>query len=433
MGKDNSPQTSTSTTLQPQYVQNAQQLLSGIGASMTMPFLQTPNFTTAGFTPDQIAAMNQTRDIAGREIQTSPRSPITASGALAPGMSPGTVWASPASTGTATRAGAASTSGSDINALMSPYIQGAISPALANMARIRDNNAAGIQASSAAAGAFGGSREALRQAENDRTYGDQAAQLVGSMYNTGFGQAAGIAQNNSGLEQQANSLNAQLGTNTSLQNAQMRNGVNQFNAQMGNQVGQQNADRMLQGYGLGSQLQTQDLQRDLMASGALGQAGAQQQALAQRNLDTPWTMLDRFRSTVPGGSSSTTTNTAPNNSPGFLQQALPWATLAASFLSDERDKRDIKKLGVGPDGLPLYSYNYKSDPKNAPKRVGPMAQDVEKVAPEAVMNVGGHKVIRGGGMPMDSVGDAEAERVRQSIIQRTMPQTAARLPWTMVR
>jgi len=36
---------------------------------------------------------------------------------------------------------------------------------------------------------------------------------------------------------------------------------------------------------------------------------------------------------------------------------------------------------------------YKGDPKNYPKIVGPMAQDVEKKFPGAVEEINGHKVI----------------------------------------
>ncbi|WP_322882704.1 tail fiber domain-containing protein [Sinorhizobium medicae] len=47
-------------------------------------------------------------------------------------------------------------------------------------------------------------------------------------------------------------------------------------------------------------------------------------------------------------------------------------------LSDKRAKKDIKKVGG------LYEYRYKSEGRNAPKRIGVMAQEVEKVRPDAV-------------------------------------------------
>ncbi|RVP83693.1 tail fiber domain-containing protein, partial [Sinorhizobium meliloti] len=47
-------------------------------------------------------------------------------------------------------------------------------------------------------------------------------------------------------------------------------------------------------------------------------------------------------------------------------------------LSDKNAKKDIKKVGG------LYEYRYKGDGKNAPKRIGVMAQEVEKIRPDAV-------------------------------------------------
>lgn len=47
-------------------------------------------------------------------------------------------------------------------------------------------------------------------------------------------------------------------------------------------------------------------------------------------------------------------------------------------LSDRTAKKDIKKVGG------LYEYRYKGEGKDAPKRIGVMAQEVEKVRPNAV-------------------------------------------------
>lgn len=65
-------------------------------------------------------------------------------------------------------------------------------------------------------------------------------------------------------------------------------------------------------------------------------------------------------------------------------------------LSDRDDKTDIKKLGDDPaTGVPLYAYRYKGDPKNTPKVVGPMAQDLEKRFPGSTRKVGGHMIVDG--------------------------------------
>jgi hypothetical protein len=94
----------------------------------------------------------------------------------------------------------------------------------------------------------------------------------------------------------------------------------------------------------------------------------------------------------------------------YQQQSQSYNTLmggilglgaGAMKLSDEREKDDIIKMGTvfaaKPEGgqaeLPIYEYSYKRDVDGA-RHVGPMAQDVEKVDPHAVVNRGGRKYIR---------------------------------------
>jgi hypothetical protein len=57
--------------------------------------------------------------------------------------------------------------------------------------------------------------------------------------------------------------------------------------------------------------------------------------------------------------------------------------IGSSILSDKREKKDIKPLGSAGKvlGLTAYEFKYKGDDE---KRVGFMAQDVQKVLPEAV-------------------------------------------------
>lgn len=64
------------------------------------------------------------------------------------------------------------------------------------------------------------------------------------------------------------------------------------------------------------------------------------------------------------------------------------------LLSDRRDKTNIERLGKDDKtGLPIYAYDYKAGSRTGPKRVGPMAQDVEKKYPGSTTEVGGHLTI----------------------------------------
>jgi hypothetical protein len=96
---------------------------------------------------------------------------------------------------------------------------------------------------------------------------------------------------------------------------------------------------------------------------------------------TPWT---QFAGLGIGGLSLFGAPAGGTSAISGLSSALG----GLSFLSDERLKTDIEPVGDW-RGLPIYSFRYKGDPKSYPKVVGPMAQDVQKVAPEMVGQVGG--------------------------------------------
>jgi hypothetical protein len=62
------------------------------------------------------------------------------------------------------------------------------------------------------------------------------------------------------------------------------------------------------------------------------------------------------------------------------------ATLAAAFIaSDKRLKTDIEPIGAKtPRGNALYTYRYNFQSKDQPKQVGVLAQEAEKITPDAV-------------------------------------------------
>jgi hypothetical protein len=59
-------------------------------------------------------------------------------------------------------------------------------------------------------------------------------------------------------------------------------------------------------------------------------------------------------------------------------------------LSDEREKTDIKQVGMLNDGQPVHRFRYKGSPK---MQIGLLAQQVEKKMPDAVHTVGGRKMV----------------------------------------
>ncbi len=76
---------------------------------------------------------------------------------------------------------------------------------------------------------------------------------------------------------------------------------------------------------------------------------------------------------------------------------------SASLKSDRRSKEDIREIGTYPNGLPKYEFRYKGQSQ---KWTGVMADDVEKVFPEAVgETMDGFKTVNYGalGIAMEAV------------------------------
>jgi hypothetical protein len=229
-------------------------------------------------------------------------------------------------------------------------------------------------------GAFGGDRSGLVAANLARQQQLGMAQAMAPIYQQGYQQAVQTAAGQQGVV--AQDLARQL--------------------QAGQQLG-----------GLGAAAQGAALQgaQAVTAAGTLEQQTQQAQDTAQyqqflQERGYPF-QVAQFLANIAMGtgalSGSTTTTTQP-----------------APFFSDEREKTNIQKLGKG-----LYAYDYKADVAKArrdgtpmpPKRVGPMAQEIEKKKPGLVIDINDYKVVDpsraerayGGGLDAESMGGAVME------------------------
>jgi hypothetical protein len=139
----------------------------------------------------------------------------------------------------------------------------------------------------------------------------------------------------------------------------------------------------------------------LSTYGALGGIGEQQRGMQQEAINRdmaryqyeatkPQTQLANYMSMISGDYGGTTTQVAPG--PSGLQQMASLAGAVAPFLpvSDIRMKRNIIPEGTSWKGLDVYTYNYLGQ---STRRRGVMAQDVEKIYPDAVVEIGGVKRV----------------------------------------
>ena len=171
--------------------------------------------------------------------------------------------------------------GADLGAYTNPYESQVVQQSLTDLGGAQEKalNQMGAQAS--AAGAFGGSRQGIAEAETRKAYADQAARMVSGLRQSGYQQAQQLAGQDIARQMQVDAANQaalnaqrmfgatqgmtaqQLNQGAGLQGAQFRLGAA---GQMGN-LGQQ-------AFGTSQAIQQQQMQQGLM-----------QQALQQQLID----------------------------------------------------------------------------------------------------------------------------------------------------
>lgn len=274
---------------------------------------------------------------------------------------------------------------------MNPYTSSVINATLPIMKQNLGLQQAGNEANATNAGAFGGSRlgvqQGVTQAQGAMDMGQMAAQLNQANY----GQAQAGAQFDIGQNLAAQQLNQQAQQNQLGYNLTAAGGL----ANLGQQAQRNQAANFT----------------ELMTAGSAEQQQAQNQINAnlakfQQAWQYPYQQLGVVQSALgmtpygqaQQGTSQTQTQAAANplgealgglQALGGLFGGGGMFGAGGLFGSDRSMKTDIAKVGMHPAGVPLYSYRYKGDPKTYPKVVGPMAEDVAKVAPHAVAPIPG--------------------------------------------
>jgi hypothetical protein len=131
--------------------------------------------------------------------------------------------------------------GANLGQYMNPYISNVVDTTLGQLGRQNDIIQNQTNARAAAAGAFGGGRQAVMNAENNRAFLDTAANTTANLYNQGFNQAQNAIQTDQNRALQADLANqsadwnvgqANLANrqNSALQNMLAGNNMAQFNA-----------------------------------------------------------------------------------------------------------------------------------------------------------------------------------------------------------
>ena len=269
--------------------------------------------------------------------------------------------------------------GANLQQYENPYTQNVINATLPIMQQQLGQTLATNAGNAVNQGAFGGSRFGVQQGVAQAQGALGETQMAEQLNQANYAQAVQGAQydiGNNMTAQQANQAAQQAKINSDIQASQ---GLNATAQTAGQQA--QNAFTMQNTAG------TQQM------STAQDQINAQMQKF-QQAWGYPTQELGVLQSALgmtPYGQSTTGASDTQTYTP------TDWAALAGAGIgalgnifkaptSDIRLKKNLKKVGVhGPTGIPLYDFNWKGQKKGAPKTRGPMAQDIAKVMPQAVV------------------------------------------------
>lgn len=268
----------------------------------------------------------------------------------------------------------------NLEAYQNPYTSQVIDLARQDIMRGGQQQMDILGAQAQKAGAFGGSRHGIAMGETNRGLTEQLARTSAGLRQAGFQNAQQAAQADLQRRMQAQQSNQMAG----LQGSQQR----LMAAQQAANVGKQSFDigRTLQADLSAQGAQQQALQQALIDM-AKGQYGAYQQY--------PITSLDimnRAIGVTPSGQTTTTSGGGPSTMDYLTSAAQIGATIASiPGISDARLKTNIKKIGRLANGLNVYSWDWKPMISklsgNFSMTKGVMAQEAQRVAPEAVRTV----------------------------------------------
>jgi hypothetical protein len=320
----------------------------------------------AGFSPLQTQAMT-----GAQNMQTAPQGQT------------GTALSTISGLGGLGVANQATTGGfqNEVGGYMNPYLQYSLAPQLAEANRAYDVSGTKQQSAATQAGAFGGSREAIMAAENERNRNMGLQNIVGQGYNTAFNNAQNQYNQNLGTQLQglglANSAAGQLGN-------------------LGGQQFQQGMDinKLQSGYGAMQQAQQQQ-----------GLDVAYQNFQDQRNY--PYKQLgymsDLLRGTPTGSSSVTNMYAPPANVAGQIAGLGIGAMGLSKFMADG---------GLAGGGQPSVE-----DPQNIEAIVGKLSDAQLDQALKAAMQ-------RGDAMEIEAIKQEQAMRAseRNGLASTVTPQ-----------
>jgi len=278
-------------------------------------------------------------------------------------------------------------------AYMSPYLQNALQPQLAEIGRQYGITGTQEQGQATQAGAMGGSREALMASENERNKNTAMNQAIGTGYQNAFTAAQQAQQYgaNLGLQgQQAGIAGAQAGIagqGAAMQGAGL--GI------QGAQAGMQGINTALSGYGqgiTGVNAGLAGMNQANAAAGTMGQLGTQQLAAQQGVLNTQNVMGQQQQAQQQGIINQAIQNYATAQQYPMMQlgnmsnllHGLPMSsTTTQSYQAAPSVASQVGALGAGAIGLSKLAAKKGGLPKHFEKVGG---DGIDKISMHELLN-----------------------------------------------
>jgi hypothetical protein len=260
----------------------------------------------------------------------------------------------------------------NLGAYMNPYLQNVAGGVLSNLDRSRQLAQQGTAAQAAAAGAYGGSRHGVADAETNRNFFDVAGNQLNQLFSQGYGAATNLATSDLARQLQAQQSNQAAG----LSGAQLNLGA-------ANQLA-----------GLSDQQRQQYFGNAAMLEGV----GGQQQAMEQAQLDDAyqrWLEAQNYEKSnvgflsniVNGMPSFGGTTAGSTQQTAGIGDVLGTVGTMMSFFSDENIKSgrrpaspDAALKAIEGTDVEMWRYDpAKGGPDDGGREhIGPMAQSVAK-------------------------------------------------------
>lgn len=246
---------------------------------------------------------------------------------------------------------------------MNPYLQASLDPQIAEARRQSQITQAQNAAKMTSAGGFGGSRQAIMDAENQRNLGTNLANITGQGYNTAFNNA----QQQFNADQQRKIQEAQFGAQQGMTAAQLQaqyglsaDQANEMSKQFGAKFGldaQSAALAAAQAQGNLGALQNSTNLANLNAqmTGGATQRGIEAEGVAadlaefEKQRQFPYQQLQFQRDMIAGMPVSAVTNTpAQMSDAGNFLATIGGGTKVAEALGYKSVDELLKKLGIIP-------------------------------------------------------------------------------------